>query len=583
MAFLIGTASTSAYTVANTYNNNATYAMFNGNATEGVVAVAGGTAAKLNLYINSWTSGSIKACLYDSSNNLLNSVIIPSSVGTGFVSVVFPNTTITSGQKYRLAIYLVASGGVSLFTKTGALTKREVSSGSYTSPVATLPAGTFVSTNEFYWALETAPAYSITDIDGDNVIEVGQTFTINTVGFTGQPVATNSQSGNGVTVTITGGSANVWTATVSERVEGAAFSALPITPVTLTLTNGSESASRSFTLTKKTIEANLIFSGVVTTDPKMMGYHLAADGFTVEGSELTYEQPAPTATMPVPNLVLTSDGGGSVKEACTFTSWFRPATGAGAGAGNVYAYTWNISEAGVTPVDLNPDSDTFGTVSGRPISTPTPAAKTITLVGMTTGVDVLAVPSGGLRYRVSTDGGATFGAFTTASTNVRNGYVLDAEITSSSSVSTTVTGTLTVGTVAFTLVVTTAAADNIPDTLVFSSTTNAEVLSQYTSETKTVTGMDSGQSSAFTVANGTYSKNGGAFISTAGTMQNGDTFALRGTSDTYFGRSKDITLTAANGNVVSTYRITNKYDPLISGNGGSDIKVSARKITGRKI
>lgn len=363
MAYLIGSSSTAAYTVANTYNNNATYAMFNGNATEGVVAAASGTGARLNLYINSWTSASIKACLYDPSNNLLNSVIIPSSVGTGFVSVVFPNTTITSGQKYRLAIYLVASGGVSLFTKTGALTKREVSSGSYTNPVATLPAGTFVSTNEFYWALETAPAYSITDIDGDNVIEVGQTFTINTVGFTSQPVATNNQSGNGITITITGGDDNVWAATASERVEGAPFPTLPITPATLTLTNGGESASRAFTLTKKAIEASLTLSGVVTTDPKMVGYHLAADGFTVEGGELTYEQPASTATMPVPNLVLTSDGGGSVQEACTFVSWFRPPVGS-FGAGNVYQYTWNISEAGITPTVSRSDTTLISQADG---------------------------------------------------------------------------------------------------------------------------------------------------------------------------------------------------------------------------
>lgn len=338
MAFLIGAASTAAYTVANTYNNNATYAMFNGNATEGVVAAAGGTGAKLNLYINSWTSASIKACLYDPSNNLLNSVVISSSVGTGLISVIFPNTTITSGQKYRLAFYLVASGGISLWTKTGALTKREISSGSYTSPVATLPAGNFVSTNEFYWSLETAPTYSIDSIDSDDSVEVGQTFSINTTGFTGQPTATTNNTD--VTVTVTGGSANVWTATVTDRQNNTTLGLLPITPIQLTLTNGSETANRNFTLTKKSTDTLVTFTGANTSDVTYITTALAGLGYTVEGAGFWYNVPTGMS-----DLLVLPTGVVDVTNAGTFTAWFRPITGTG--SGKYYYFDVTVTEGGI--------------------------------------------------------------------------------------------------------------------------------------------------------------------------------------------------------------------------------------------
>lgn len=351
MAYLIGSASTAAYTVANTYNNNSTYAMFNGNTTEGVVAGAGGTGARLNLYINSWTSASIKACLYDPSNNLLNSVIISSSVGTGSVSVIFPDTAITSGQKYRLAFYLVASGGISLFTKTGALTKREVSSGSYTSPVATLPAGTFVSTNEFYWSLETAPAYSIDSIDGDDSVEVGQSFSINTTGFTGQP--TGSTDNANVTVTVTGGAANLWTATVTNRQENTTLGLLPVTPIQLTLTNGGETANRNFTLTKQSDDVLVTFTGANTSDPTYITTALAGLGYTVEGAGFWYKVPVGMS-----DLLVLPTGVVDVTNTGTFTAWLRPSSGLG--SGKYYYFDVTITESGVVIITLTSNNHYIG-------------------------------------------------------------------------------------------------------------------------------------------------------------------------------------------------------------------------------
>ena len=341
MAYLIGSASTAAYTTARSYNNNSTYAMFSGDNTQGIVASASGTGARLNMYINSWTSASIKACLYDNSNALINTLIIPSSVGTGLVTVIFPNTTITSGQKYRLAFYLVASGGISLWTKTGALQNRDVSTGSYTSPVATLPSGTFVSTNEFYWSLETAPSYSITDIDGDDSVQLAQTFTINTVGYTGQPTASTNDAR--VTVTVTGGSSNVWTATVNDRAEGVATPQLPTSPITLTLTNGAETSNRTFTLTKKSTETLVTFTSANTSDPTYLTYHFAQLGYTVEAAQFYYIGPGGMS-----DLLVLGTGGIETTNLGTFTGWLRPTTGLG--AGNAYFFNVTVTAGGVVVV-----------------------------------------------------------------------------------------------------------------------------------------------------------------------------------------------------------------------------------------
>lgn len=82
-----------------------------------------------------------------------------------------------------------------------------------------------------------------------------------------------------------------------------------------------------------------------------------------------------------------------------------------------------------------------------------------------------------------------------------------------------------------TITVTTTAADKTPDAFSFTDVIPATPSTQYTSNTITVAGLTSSLSVPVTLTgSGTYSKNGGAFTSAAGTAQNGDTFALRTTS-----------------------------------------------------
>lgn len=154
-------------------------------------------------------------------------------------------------------------------------------------------------------------------------------------------------------------------------------------------------------------------------------------------------------------------------------------------------------------VDSTPDAFDFGTITGASLSTVTVGTTDVTVAGVTAGVDISAVASGGLSYRVSTDGGSTYGSWTTATTNVRLGYVIQARVTSSASYSTLVTGTLTIGGVAGTLQVTTRAIDTTPDAFTFGSVTgvNPSTVTVGSSQA-VVSGVDAGEDIAAVATGG---------------------------------------------------------------------------------
>ena len=182
-------------------------------------------------------------------------------------------------------------------------------------------------------------AQSIVSINSGNPITANQTTVASvTTGFTGLPTSITCDLA-GITCSSIGGTTNAPTFVKSQRVHGSPW---PINGATATFTyvNGSETASGTQVIQKEAGDVVYTFSSVITDDPASIGYWLTQDGFTVEGGEHSYT--------PYGDLVLTADGGGSVGSAGTFTSWFRPSTGTG--AGNVYSYTWTISEAGIAVV-----------------------------------------------------------------------------------------------------------------------------------------------------------------------------------------------------------------------------------------
>jgi len=183
---------------------------------------------------------------------------------------------------------------------------------------------------------------AVTSINGGSPITASQTTVASvTTGFTGLPTAITSNLA-GITCSAIGGTTNAPTFVKSQRVHGSPWP-LNNTSATFTYVNGAESAAGAQQIVKDATEVVLTFAGAIINNPTALTYHLAADGFTPEGGELVYT--------PYGDLVLTADGGGTATNAGTFTSWFRPATGTG--AGNVYSYTWNISEAGISPDNNN--------------------------------------------------------------------------------------------------------------------------------------------------------------------------------------------------------------------------------------
>jgi hypothetical protein len=99
--------------------------------------------------------------------------------------------------------------------------------------------------------------------------------------------------------------------------------------------------------------------------------------------------------------------------------------------------------------------------------------------------------------------------------------------------------------------------DTAPDEFTFTDVSNASLSTQYTSDTITVAGIDA--STTVTITGGTYSKNGAAYTSDAGTVVVGDTFAVRHTSSASYSTDTNTVLTI--GGVSDTYTTTTIANP----------------------
>lgn len=96
--------------------------------------------------------------------------------------------------------------------------------------------------------------------------------------------------------------------------------------------------------------------------------------------------------------------------------------------------------------------------------------------------------------------------------------------------------------------------DNDPVPYNFTPKTNAELSNVYTSETRTIIGINVPIS--IVIADGEYSKNGAAFTSADGTLVNNDTIQLRNTSSNLYATS--VTTTVTTGPYSTTFVITTK-------------------------
>ncbi len=198
--------------------------------------------------------------------------------------------------------------------------------------------------------------------------------------------------------------------------------------------------------------------------------------------------------------------------------------------------------------DVTPNPFTFVDVTGAPINT-LYTSNTITISGLGYGNYVAVTIVGG---EFSKNGGG----FTSTATTATNGDTFSVRNTSSSSYLTGVDATLTAGGISDTYTITTIVEDFIPDPFIFTDITNAEISTEYISNTITISGLTPSTSISITITGGQYSKNGGAYTSSAGTAVNGDTFSVKRNSSASYLTPVDVVLTA--GSYSDTYTITTK-------------------------
>lgn len=151
-------------------------------------------------------------------------------------------------------------------------------------------------------------------------------------------------------------------------------------------------------------------------------------------------------------------------------------------------------------------------------------------------------------------------AFTNTPRLVSNGDRVRVQHTSATGYATKVDTTLTIGGVdgTFSSTTLTEPVDTTPDAFSFTAQTNVVRSSAMTSNSITVGGVNA--PAAISVAGGSYSINGGAFTSTAGTVSNGATVRVQHNASANYATKVDTTLTI--GGVSSMFSSTTLAEPI---------------------
>lgn len=185
-------------------------------------------------------------------------------------------------------------------------------------------------------------AQTITSINGGSPITVGQTgVPIVHSGFTGTATSVTTNRA-GVTATITAGDANSTTVNISGWADGSPYPVVD-NNVTFTVSRSGESASGDQTLTRPANYDQVTFSGAITDDPNLIGYHLQAAGHVVEGGTFDYRNDQVATLTVLADTDWTSDPAGG-----TFSAVFIP--GYGATAGNAYLFDITVMNGAIVSV-----------------------------------------------------------------------------------------------------------------------------------------------------------------------------------------------------------------------------------------
>jgi hypothetical protein len=211
-----------------------------------------------------------------------------------------------------------------------------------------------------------------------------------------------------------------------------------------------------------------------------------------------------------------------------------------------------------TPEDTTPDPFSFTDQTDVPLNTLV-TSDSVTVTGIEEPASISV--SGG-EYEINGSG-----TWMSEASTVNNNDTVRVRQTSSGNFSTQTDTTLTIGGVSDTFSVTTLAADTTPDAFFFTDQTDVPIHTLIISNAVTVAGINS--PSSISITGGEYSINGGAFTSTAGVVNNGDTVRVRQTSSASFNTTTDATLTIGGVNdifSVTTMGLTGLV--VTSANGG---------------
>lgn len=190
---------------------------------------------------------------------------------------------------------------------------------------------------------------------------------------------------------------------------------------------------------------------------------------------------------------------------------------------------------GVGAGDITPNNFNFTNLTNQALSTLV-ESDVQTITGIDTATTVTITDG---EYAINT--GSGFGAFTSTSGTVNNNNTIKVRRTTSSSPSTAVTTSLTVGTYNTVWTVTTGTVDITPDDFTFTSQSAVALNTKRTSNTITVSGL--GGPASVSITNGQYSKNGAAETSAGTTVVNGDTLYVTHQSSTSFSTAVTTSLT----------------------------------------
>lgn len=421
---------------------------------------------------------------------------VPTNVNSGYISasalITLPLTRVANSRTLARAFCSVSGVPITLTNPsrlgTNNFTARWLSYASAADTAQTIDytcnGANFTTTHVFNVA--PFPAGTINTVNGGTYNPVKAGSSGNTVTVTGFTPTSGTLGGKAISaLTSTGGGG--YTFTAAAYIDGGTYPE-PDTTQVLILTDGSASPTANVTLSSPNGMSSVTVASPVTDDNRYVPYWMKLAGYEpVDGDRFGYT----TA-----DCVISADGGVSADNEVVTTVWLWQASGT-----ILRSFTMTINEQGA--VDIDPDAFTFGSVTGANLSTITVGSSQATISGVGSGVNIPAIPSGGLEFRISTDGGTSFGSWLNSTANIQLGYVLEGRVTSSASYNTLVTGSLTIGTTIGTLEVTTRLSDTAPDAFTFGSITKVTPTAIIASPlTVTVAGVDAGLDVATSASGG---------------------------------------------------------------------------------